>query len=362
VKPLLRKGLKGLASAIAVLAVLLGVLALVPAWTPGLGGPDPIAKLESVRLGGVEQWLLIRGADRSKPVLLYLHGGPGSAMISVARQFSTRLEEHFVVVHWDQRGAGKSCSGRVPPASLNLEQILADTHELALWLRERFGQTRIYLLGHSWGSILGVLTVKRHPDLFHAYVGLGQVVDLLRNEEVSLRFVLERALEEGNEEALSELAALRPPYPDLESLMTQRRWLRHYHGDQLEGGAIAEFAKGLLLAPEYTLREELGFVGCVFDSLEHIWHEIQRIDLLELAPRLAVPVYFFTGRHDYNTPFELAEEYFEVLEAPHKEIVWFERSAHMACMEEPERFQDELIRVLAETAAASRGASAPHDR
>jgi pimeloyl-ACP methyl ester carboxylesterase len=310
----------------------------------------------------VEQWLLIRGADRRKPVLLYLHGGPGSAMISLARRFSTRLEEHFVVVHWDQRGAGKSCSRRVPPASLNLEQILSDTHELALWLRQRFGQNRIYLLGHSWGSILGVLTVKRHPELFHAYVGLGQVVDLLRNEEVSLRFVLERALEEGNEEALSELAAIRPPYPDRDSLVTQRRWLSHYHGDQLEGNPHAELAKGLLRAPEYTLREKLGFVWCMFDSLDRIWHEIERIDLVELAPRLDVPVYFFTGRHDYNTPFELVEAYFEVLEAPRKEIVWFERSAHMACIEEPERFQDELIRVVAETAADPRGAGATHDR
>jgi pimeloyl-ACP methyl ester carboxylesterase len=336
-------------SALGMLLLLLLALALIPAQTPSLEGPNAIASLETVELGGVEQWLLIRGQDRANPVLLYLHGGPGSAMIPLARRFSNRLEERFVVVHWDQRGAGKSCGSDVPDESLTLEQFLSDTHELVDWLQGRFGAEKIYLLGHSWGSVLGTLTVQRHPELFHAYIGLGQVVNMKRNEEISYRFVVARAETEGNEEALRELGEIRPPYRNQDELLTQRKWLSHYRGNFLPGGVIRKLAAAVLLTPEYTLREKLLYVGCLFNSVEHAWDDIEDIDFIETARQLDVPVYFFVGRHDYNTPFELVEEYVSVLDAPHKELVWFEESAHMACLEEPERFQDELInRVLAD--------------
>jgi pimeloyl-ACP methyl ester carboxylesterase len=350
VKSILSRLVKLSLGALGILGVLLVALALIPAGTPPLEGPNAIASLEKVELGGVEQWILIRGRDRAHPVLLYLHGGPGSAMIPLARRFSTRLEDHFVVVHWDQRGSGKSCGSSVPDESLALEQFLSDTHELVEWLRSHFGAEKIYLLGHSWGSILGTLTVQRHPELFYAYVGLGQVVDMKRNEEISYRFVVDRAKTEGNEEALAELGEIKPPYRNTDELTTQRKWLSYYRGDIAEGGGPWQFAPALVLSPEYTLLEKLFYLPCVFNSVEHAWDDIEHIDFIKTISRLDVPVYFFTGRHDYNTPFELVEEWVSVLDAPHKEIVWFENSAHMACIEELERFQDELVdRVLADT-------------
>ncbi len=305
-----------------------------------------IESLEAVELGGVEQWIYLRGHDRSKPVLLFLHGGPGTSEMPLARDFGLRLEEHFVVVHWDQRGAGKSCTSEIPNDSLRLPQYLADTAELVELLRRRFGVEKIFLLGHSWGSVLGVLTVQRQPELFHAYVGLGQVVDIRRGEEISYRFVLDRAKAEGNAKALEELATVRPPYSSMDDLMLQRNWLSHYRGDVLEGGAIRKIVQAVLFAPEYSALDAISFYGCVVNSLDQAWDDLANIDFVHQAPRLEVPVYFFTGRHDYNTPFELVEDYYEILEAPHKEIVWFENSAHMANLEEPDRFQDLLIQKL----------------
>jgi pimeloyl-ACP methyl ester carboxylesterase len=344
---MLRRLLEWAGIAIAGLVLLVLVLALVPASTPEIEGENAIASLEPVQIGGVEQWLLVRGQDTTRPVLLYLHGGPGSAFMPMAREFSSRLEEHFVVVHWDQRGAGKSCSSDVPNESLRVEQYLADTLELVNLLRERFDVEKIYLLGHSWGSGLGVLTVQAHPELFHAYVGLGQIVNMRRNEEISYEFVVEQARAEGNQEALDALAKIHPPYPSIEELGIQRQWLGHYRGDFHAGGGIARLAGLTMSADEYTLADKLFYLPCMFNVVQHAWHEIQPLDFLRDVRRLEVPVYLFTGRHDYNTPFELVEEWAANLQAPHVEIVWFEESAHMACLEEPERFQSELIdRVL----------------
>jgi len=302
-----------------------------------------IESQEFVELGGVSQSIYLRGQDQDKPVLLFLHGGPGGPSTPMARDFGLRLEEHFVVVHWDQRGAGNSCASDIPNASLNLEQYLADTLQLVNLLRNRFHTEKIFLVGHSWGSVLGVITVERHPELFHAYVGMGQVVNMVRNEEISYRFVVDRAEQEGNEKATRELATIHPPYSSPEDLMLQRSWLGHYRGDFLAGGALEKFALAILFSPEYTLQKKFSFYSCMLNSLDQAWSDLDNINFIETANRLDLPVFFFAGRHDYNTPFELVEEYFEALEAPSKEFIWFENSAHSPNLEEPARYQEILI-------------------
>ena len=306
-----------------------------------------IESQERIELGGVRQSIYLRGQDRSKPVLLFLHGGPGGPSTPMARQFGLKLEEHFVVVHWDQRGAGNSCSKEVPDESLRLPQYLADTLELINLLRDRFDTEKIFLVGHSWGSVLGLMTAQRHPELLHAYVGMGQVIDMVRNEEISYKFVVDQAKQERNEEAIRELATIHPPYASHEGLMIQRSWLSHYHGDLVSGNAIEEFARAVLFSPEYSLQKKLSFYSCMLNSLDQAWSDLEGINFLETARELDLPVFFFVGRHDYNTPFELVEEYFEQLEAPYKEFVWFENSAHSPNLEEPDRYQEILIdRVL----------------
>jgi pimeloyl-ACP methyl ester carboxylesterase len=329
-----------------VLAVALGVWALVPAATASIDGPAAIAALERVSLGGAEQTLLVRGHDRAKPVLLYVHGGPGFAQLPIAPGYSDQLERHFVVVHWDQRGAGASCAG-TDFAALTQERIVADTIELAEQLAGRFGGGgRIFLLGHSWGSVVGALAVQQRPDLFAAYVGLGQVVSGPRNEVLSYEFVLDEARRRGDAEALAELERIRPPYATQAELGVQRRWLAAYRGSIYATDRAREALPAALFGREYTLGTRLRFFSCFQRSLERLWPGLDDFDAISQIPRLDVPVYFFTGRRDWNTPFALVEEWAAQLEAPHVEIVWFEEAGHVAPIEAPEAFQRALIEKL----------------
>ena len=169
--------------------------------------------LAHVPLGGIEQAIFVQGAKESNPVLLFLHGGPGVPIIPFMRDVDVhaKLQKHFVMVYWDQRGAGYSYHAGIPVESMNIAQFLADTHELVEILRTRFHTSKIYLAGHSWGSLLGVLTVARHPELFYAYVGIGQAVDLQENEQASYQFAIDAAAKADNRRALQQLTAIGPP-------------------------------------------------------------------------------------------------------------------------------------------------------
>ncbi len=310
-----------------------------------------IESLEAVELGGVQQWIYLRGQDRQKPLLLFLHGGPGSAEMPLARDFGLHLEAHFVVVHWDQRESGKSLNSGTPAASLTIDQYVSDTVELIELLRSRFGQERVYLVGHSWGTILGTVVARDRPELLHAYVGMGQVVDMRLGAEVAQRFVVDHATKTGNRRALSELSALVPPFEDdVDGLMVQGKWVYKFGGGVHDGSMLPFLLRGLL-SPEYSLGEILSVLRSFGALIKGpLYAQMLAVDFLSQAPSIDVPTYFLVGRHDYNTPHELVERYCELLEAPSKEIIWFEHSAHMPNLEEPARFQEVLInKILPET-------------
>ncbi len=320
--------------------------------TERIDSETSIASLEKVRLGGVDQWILIRGVDASAPVLLFVHGGPGSPELPLNHEYGLGLEENFVLVHWDQRGAGKSHSLAVSPKSMNVDQFIADCHELTLLLKERFGRDRVYIMGHSWGSLLGTLTVARHPEDYYAYIGIGQVVDLERNEAISYQFVVDEAKARERAWAQLQLKLIGPPpYSNDLKLAIQRQWLQEFGGAVYRQDGYAELAAVMVNSPEYTALDLFKFSNGVIYSIVLMWDEVMTYDLIEQVPRLEVPVYFLHGRHDYNTPWELAEEYYEALDAPAgKTLIWFEQSAHSPNMEEPERFARVMVeRVLAET-------------
>ncbi len=343
---------KAVGVAVALLLLALLVWALLPARTAPIPGAASIAVLERVPLGGHEQTILIRGHDRAKPVLLYVHGGPGFGQLPVARLYGDQLERHFVVVHWDQRGAGASCPG-TDFGALTRDQIVADTLELSERLGRRFGgpEGRIFLLGHSWGSVVGALAVKTRPALFHAYVGLGQVVNGRRNEELSLEFVREEARRRGDTEAQAELAAIEPPYETREALAMQRRRLAEYRGSIHAVSRAREALPAALFGREYTLRTRLHFFDCFQRTLDALWDGLDGFDVRTQIPRLEVPVFLFTGRHDWNTPYPLVEEWAATLAAPHVEIVWFDEAGHVPPLEAPEAFQRALIEKLSPLAA-----------
>lgn len=309
--------------------------------------PGSIALLEKIELGGFDQWINIRGRDLSNPVVLFLHGGPGMPMMYLAYKFQRPLEGHFVCVQWDQRGAGKSYSKKVPVESLTVEQILSDATELTEYLREKYGKEKIYLTGHSWGTYIGMLLVKSHPELFYAFVSIGQVVDETRGREIADRFIQDQARKRGNEEALREMANNPDGF--------REKWLFAFGGELYGETSYMPFILAGLKSPEYGLFDILKVArGSSFSSKHMVYNSIQGT-IFQNIRSIDIPVYFFTGRHDYTTPFELIELFYERLEAPRKMLIWFDKSAHFPFFEEPQRFTQKMVDVLLNETVAPEG-------
>ena len=316
--------------------------------------------LTRIPLGGIEQAIFVQGVKESNPVLLFLHGGPGMPIIPFVRDVDVyaKLQEHFVMVYWDQRGAGYSYHAGIPVESMNIAQFLADTHELVEILRTRFHTSKIYLAGHSWGSLLGVLTVARHPELFYAYIGIGQAVDLQENEQASYKFAIDAAAKTNNRRALQQLTAIGPPpYQSYEEVLVERKWVQRLGGGRR---ATSTYPTSLLGSVGSAGSSATILFGEAFDwlhgpyfSLKHLWQELQSVNLFRQAPTLKVPVYFLVGRHDYYAPSRIVQRYYQELSAPKgKTLIWFEHSAHVPPAEEPDKFYEILVNtVLKETSS-----------
>jgi pimeloyl-ACP methyl ester carboxylesterase len=349
---ILRRTLRVLGGFVALVLLALALCALLPARTAPIPGEHAIAAIEQIELGGVKQTILLRGHDTRRPLLLYLHGGPGGAHLPLAPFYAGELEKHFVVVHWDQRGAGASCEG-VDPATLSLERITADAIELAERLTTRFEQPLV-LLGHSWGSLVGVRAVKARPDLFAAYVGVGQLVNLRRNEQLSYAWVLGEAKRRGDAGALAALERIGPPpWANREALGVQRSYLMRWGGSIHDTRAARAALPRLLFGREYTLATRLRFPSCFNASIERIWDTIQDVDLGVEARALDVPVFLLIGRADYNTPFALTDEWARQLSAPRVDVSWFDGVGHMLPLEDRAAFQATLIEKVLPVARAS---------
>ena len=321
--------------------------------------PASVATLDRVQLGGVEQGLLIRGHDVANPVLLYLHGGPGTSELGMVRQHNMPvLEQHYTVAVWDQRGAGLSYAAREPESGMTVEQLVADAHELTLLLCRRFQQRKIYLVGRSWGSVLAVLTVQRHPELYYAYVGVGQAVGRQEGERISYEWTLAQAQKAGDTRSVARLQAIAPP-PYLgklrPKLMTQRRILGKY-GGEVHGnphGGMSTLLRGLLASSEYSWPDRVNVFRGIFANMHLMWPKILHIDLRVQVPEIKVPVYFLEGRYDYEAPAVHAERHFQLLKAPRKALIWFDRSAHFVNTVEAENFNRFFVdRLLEETQMA----------
>lgn len=343
-----------------IIFLLLIILYLIPAFTPPLKDAmgrfitNSIASLEKVKLSGQDQWILIRGADITKPIILFLHGGPGTSNMGLLRRQSSELEKYFVVVSWDQRGAGKSFSAKNPESSMQINRFILDTYQLVNLLRNRFNQNKIFLAGHSWGSVLGVLTVKEYPELFYAYIGIGQTVNMLENEKISYEWTLEEATKAMDKKAIKVLNYIgKPPYSGSwqKKFMTQRRLLGKFGGEFYgsSNGAFPIVIKSLLLATEYSFMDKINFFRGIFYSVRLIWPELMKVNLNLQAPELNVPAFFVLGRHDFEAPSVIAENYFNNLITPYKKLIWFENSAHMPNTEENEKFNNLLINTILPT-------------
>jgi pimeloyl-ACP methyl ester carboxylesterase len=312
-----------------------------------------------ITLGSVDQWISLRSEDVTNPMILFLHGGPGTAQISFARKPQRGLEKHFLVVNWDQRGAGRSYSRSLARHDMTIERFVLDAEELVEALLREFRQTQVFLVGHSWGSIIGAKLAAKRPDLVAAYVGIGQVVDMKRGEEISYQFTLTEAERLGNAKALRELQRIgHPPYRNLRDAGVQRKWLARLHGATAKGSPIGTLLRNLSLR-DTRPSDIVRFIWGAMFSLSCLEEQQNEVNLQTEVPELEVPVCFCAGRRDYNVPFELVVEYLQSLRAPRKEIVWFERSGHLPNFEEAEKFCGWCVSLLTRPQGRADGHGVP---
>ena len=311
-------------------------------------GDAGICSLVRVQLGDTIQWLSIRGKDRTNPVLLVVHGGPGFPEMPFAHE-NAELEEEFVVVHWDHRGAGKSFRlfGRKP--ALRIDLMLEDIRKVVEWLRESLQIEKVYLVAHSWGTVAAILAASRYPDLFWAYVGVAQIADLIASERQRYQYVFSKAQEQGN---VAALAALRQmggsPYTTYRQFKILDRWVRRFSREEFEPVSPMKFVRLAFSSPVYSWIDIVKLpLGFLFWVLEFFRQRFYNIDLFTQVPKLVVPVYFFQGCYDHLLSASVAQRYFQSLEAPcGKRFVWFERSGHWPQFEQPKKYREEIRSVL----------------
>jgi len=305
-----------------------------------------VAEAGFVTLGGIPQWVEIRGADAANPALIALHGGPGMPETPLLRHYNAAVENAFTVVYWDQRGAGRSFSRAIPDASMTVDRFVADLEELVDHVRRRLAKDKVAIFGHSWGSALGTLYAERHPEKVSAYIGTGQIGDLAASERAGYDFVLAEAKRRGNARGVAELTRLGPPPYTNQQMMVQRRWLGRFMG---MFGRVPFFkaVRIVLFAPGSSPFNIPKVFQGMFFSLRTLWPQVSAINLETAAPELKMPVWFLSGRNDHQVDAAVAEQYFNKLVAPKKQLVWFENSGHFAPFEEPAKFNATMAEIAA---------------
>lgn len=337
----------------ACLIILAGVLQVV-----NPGKPQPFLDQQGNRLngslsekifmeiGGVSQGMFIKSKNLGNPILLYLHGGIPDYFLT--QKYSTSLEEYFTVVWWDQRGSGISYSTNIPKETMNLHQMISDTKEVTNYLRTRFGKEKIYLLGRSGGTFIGMHAVATAPELYHAYIGIGQMSDQLSSERMAYEYILKIYRDKGDKKMLRLLEASPVTEVIPEAYLKLRDPAMHGIGvgtTRKMNSVITGLFIPSLTFKEYTLREKFNlWKGKSQSGVHPLWEEIISTDLAQKIQEVNVPIYFFHGKYDYTVSYPLAKKYFEALKAPVKGFYTFEKSAHSPMFEEPEK----MLKILRE--------------
>jgi len=301
-----------------------------------------ISSLEKVALGGIDQWILIRCHDREAPLLLFLHGGPGVSNMALCH-LNAELEKHFILIQWDQRGAGKSFTGDLSDAAMIIDQFVDDAIELTELLRKRFDRDKIYLLGHSWGSVVGAKAAARHPELFHAYIGVSQVTDVMVAQQLVYQRTLQKARSLVEAEAIAELERIgAPPFARQEDHIAACRWLAYF--DERPPLMKAGLAIEALSSPYYSLGDYVRLWRGAKYSIDQLWEPLTSVNLMNEIPSFEIPVVFIQGRDDGLIPGELIERYVDDLDAPQgKRLIWVDEAGHLLHFEQPEAFLDAVM-------------------
>ena len=322
----------------------------VAAETLAIRSPNGVQEAGFVEIGGIKQWIQIRGEDRDNPVLLFVHGGPGASSLPISSAWRP-WEKRFTVVQWDQRGAGRTygAAGDTLAPTMTLERMTQDGVELAEYLRSHLHKDKIILVGHSWGSFLGIRIARQRPDLFSAYVGTGQVVGRTTFEKafaLTVARLQTLAQSANNAQALAELAPIASqPALTQENRLIADKWsnalaLPPAESFPLAGPVPPLFMPDVSLLDLYNWRKGVAFsakyltgrTGPMFQS-----------DMAGIGLSFSIPMVFIQGDADRVTPGEPAEQYFKEITAPHKEFVWVRGGDHFVPFDRPDEFLAELV-------------------
>lgn len=287
----------------------------------------PVDREEEIFIGGIRQFIAIQSADTTLPLMLFLHGGPGGSMLSYSERFTDRLRAHFVVVQWDQRETGRTLELNSSPVDLTLAVFQRDTEELIQYLLARYKRQKLYLVGHSWGTVLGFHIARSHPELLYAFIPIGPMINQLESERMALSMMREKSFADST--AVGELAKVKVPFQSAEQLFYHRKWLKYLTGNRrsLSKSHVESWAATWL----------------------PVFNEASQINLIESLPEIACPVFFFVGRKDFQTSSYITAQYYSIVKAPKKDLFWFE-TGHAIPASAPSRMQDIIIdKILPET-------------
>lgn len=296
-----------------------------------------------VKINGVRQGMILQSENAENPVLLFLHGGPGSPEIAFSQKYPAGFETMFTVCWWEQRGSGISYDAQSKPQDMTIAQMIADAVAVTQYLCSRFHQEKVYVMGHSWGSLLGVLTVQQHPELFHAYIGIGQVAQQDRSERLAYSYMIEQFRKTNDKKMVRKLEKfpIDKGGPISFDYLGSRSagMMKLGIGVMLRMRSMRECVSIVLGYKGYTFGEKIKFAQGSAFSLKYLWDTVAQTDLIKQVPELNIPVYIFQGKHDYQVSYVVAKEFASALKAPVKGFYTFEHSAHSPCFEEPEKMR-----------------------
>lgn len=316
--------------------------------------PNGISSLEHVTLGNLKQWIFIRSENKNNPILIFLHGGPGEPVMGMpsSRKLDSKLIKHYTVVHWDQRGGGKSYNENTSIDSMSIDSLVEDCNELIDYLRKRFEKQKVFIVAHSSGSTIGIKTAYKYPEKIYAYVGVAQIINDYEQHKISYNYLIEEAKKNGNlkrEVAIKKIGP--PPYETPEKMFNKARYIV-LDGKFIKNKLVKRML-GIVLdyftSPEYSFVEAFNSArgrGLHFTTNAR-WQEIKKINYNNEIKSIDVPVYFFVGKYDMIAPAILVENFYKQLNAKKsKRFIVFENSAHFPLLEENEKYCDLLINTV----------------
>ncbi|MGG3280510.1 alpha/beta hydrolase [Paenibacillus solani] len=326
----------------AAIILLVGLAFIFPTWTPKIEGPNSISVLEQVEINGTGHELMIRGQDKSNPVVIFVHGGPGVSEIPYATKYQDLLEKDFTVVRYDQRASGKSYHFGEDYSNLSTDLLVEDLLALTDYISARFDQQKVILVGHSFGTYIGIQAAQQAPDKYEAYIGIGQMSNIVDSEWDGLNYVIDQAKQSGNTTDVQYLQELTEKVQNGD-MLTPRQYVRKYDGAARLIDPNADMEKGLWFGPEYNLLDRIRYnLGAAYSQDILIQQAIAE-PLPTIVTELDVPVYFIMGQYDYMTSAKSAKAYLDQIDARSKEFITYDQSAHYPQFEEKETFSKWMV-------------------